>query len=107
MEEQHIVKLFFDNLFGPAGGIFAFGLIIGAFAMWRANLKMITPHIQKAHQVQIEALEKMHAARLEAMNLKIQLLEQRISNLEKTESAYHALLLQHAAPTLKPPPEAQ
>lgn len=87
MDEQSIV----NNLLGPNGGTFGLGILTGAIIMWLANLKMIAPYIVRAHSAEMLALGKQ-----------IALLEARISALEKTEAAYHGLLIEHSKRTLHP-----
>lgn len=79
------------HLLGPTGGVFALGLLIGMSAMLVAARRLISPYIQRAH-----------AAELEAMRVKIEVLEKRVVELEQIRVDYHALLLEHSQPTLRP-----
>lgn len=99
MNEQDVIKM----LLGEAGGIFAFGIVVGVFLTWTANIRIVTPHIQRAHEAELNALhskiEQMEARHREQLVL----LEARIKELEKFERDYMAVLHNHADGSLKLP----
>ena len=80
-----------SQLLGPTGGIFALGMIAGALLMWRANLKMVAPYVERAH-----------AAEMKTMSIRIEMLEEAVKHLRVTEGEYLKLLHSHSAATLHP-----
>ena len=81
-------------LTGPMGGMWAFGWFVGAAMMWAANLKIVSPYVQRAH-----------AAEMLALVQRIEALEREVARLRSVEEQHNALVAAHAARSLKPPKE--
>lgn len=87
-------QVFMQHLLGPTGGVFAFGVLAGMLIMWIANIKLVTPWVQRAHEAEIKA-----------MLVKIEMLELRIRQLERFEQDYMRIVEGHAKHTLTVPEE--
>lgn len=88
MDEQTII----NHLLGPNGGVFAFGVGCGLMLMWLANLKIVAPFVQRAHEAEMKTME-----------VKIEMLIAKVDQLEEFRKRYMDLLERHSKPTLETP----
>ena len=87
MEEVDIVR----QLSGQFGGIFGLGMLVGGSLMHMANVRVIDPYRQRAHDAVIQSMKD-----------RIATLEAHIKELDKFRADYMAILEAHSGPTLHP-----
>lgn len=87
MDEADIIR----QLSGQFGGIFGLGMLVGGSLMHMANVRVIDPYRQRAHNAEIQAMKD-----------RITSLEAHIRELDKFRSDYMAILEAHSGPTLHP-----